>query len=229
MLRFDQLSYWEKHSFTENIDFLIIGAGIVGSACALRLRELYPLSKILIVERGYLPSGASTKNAGFACFGSVTEIADDLKNIPADEVWSTVDLRWRGLQRLQERFHAEKIGLKFNGSWDLIDENVSFAEHFDKLEYFNAETQKITGHSACYSFDKTVSKTCGFNGIAGGFYSRLEGELDTGKLFTETQKLLANAEITTLFGVEILEIQESENGVTVNTSQGELKSVFNSP
>jgi hypothetical protein len=27
-----------------------------------------------------LPHGASTKNAGFACFGSISEIIDDLKS-----------------------------------------------------------------------------------------------------------------------------------------------------
>ena len=30
MLRIDELSFWEKTSYFENIDFLIIGSGIVG-------------------------------------------------------------------------------------------------------------------------------------------------------------------------------------------------------
>jgi len=33
-----------------------------------------------------LPQGASTKNAGFACFGSLSEIIDDLKSHSEEEV-----------------------------------------------------------------------------------------------------------------------------------------------
>ena len=64
MLILDQLSYWEKKTYFEDLDFLVIGAGIVGSSTALHLRKTYPSAKILVVERGYLPAGASTKNAG---------------------------------------------------------------------------------------------------------------------------------------------------------------------
>ncbi|RXG17999.1 FAD dependent oxidoreductase [Leeuwenhoekiella aestuarii] len=72
------LSYWEYKSWFSNVDFTIVGSGITGLNCALRLRALHPSAKILIVERGNLPQGASTKNAGFACFGSLSELIADL-------------------------------------------------------------------------------------------------------------------------------------------------------
>ena len=78
MLNIKDLSFWEKSLYFESLDFTIIGAGIVGLSTAIFLKEKFPGSKILILERGYLPSGASTKNAGFACFGSPTELLDDL-------------------------------------------------------------------------------------------------------------------------------------------------------
>ncbi len=90
MLNIEELSYWERKTYFEEVDFLIIGAGIVGYSAALELREKYPHAKILILERGFLPSGASTKNAGFACFGSATELLDDLTRMDEDKVWSTV-------------------------------------------------------------------------------------------------------------------------------------------
>jgi len=73
-------SYWEYKTWFDNIDFAVIGSGIVGLNCALALRKKHPRSKIVIFERGMLPSGASTKNAGFACFGSLSEILSDLQN-----------------------------------------------------------------------------------------------------------------------------------------------------
>ena len=72
------LSYWEIKTWLTDIDFTIIGSGIVGLNTALELRNNYPKAKILILEKGRLPQGASTKNAGFACFGSLSEIIDDL-------------------------------------------------------------------------------------------------------------------------------------------------------
>jgi cation diffusion facilitator CzcD-associated flavoprotein CzcO len=81
MLNIKDLSFWEKSLYFESLDFTIIGAGIVGLSTAIFLKEKFPRSKILILERGYLPSGASTKNAGFACFGSPTELYDDLSKI----------------------------------------------------------------------------------------------------------------------------------------------------
>ena len=35
MLRIDNLSYWEKSTYLENIDFHIIGSGIVGLSTAI--------------------------------------------------------------------------------------------------------------------------------------------------------------------------------------------------
>ena len=225
MLQFDQLSYWERSTLLEGIDFLVIGSGIVGSACALRLRERFPDAKIVILERGYLPTGASTKNAGFACFGSVTELDDDLEHISEERVWATVELRWRGLQRLQERFSAEQIGLVFPGSWDLLttEDTVEQQRLNDRLGYFNEQVERITGQKDCYSYDDTIAHSCGFQGIAGGFHNRLEGELHTGKLFVATQQLLAAAGITILNGMEVLHCEVGTNDVTVTTTYGTLK------
>ena len=68
-----ELSYWEKQSYFGNIHLLIIGSGIVGLNAAIAFKTKYPQAKVVVAERGLLPLGASTKNAGFACFGSVSE------------------------------------------------------------------------------------------------------------------------------------------------------------
>ena len=64
-------SFWEREVFFKDQDIIIVGSGLVGLLSALELRNKFPRRKILILERGALPSGASTKNAGFACFGSL--------------------------------------------------------------------------------------------------------------------------------------------------------------
>ena len=68
------LSYWELKSWFTNVDYTIVGSGIVGLSCALQLKDQFPKANILVLERGMLPQGASTKNAGFACFGRLLKI-----------------------------------------------------------------------------------------------------------------------------------------------------------
>ena len=88
-----QLSYWEIKSWFTHIDYTIVGSGIVGLNCALQLKQKFPKANILVLEKGILPQGASTKNAGFACFGSLSEILDDLKTHSEQEVLELVKKR----------------------------------------------------------------------------------------------------------------------------------------
>lgn len=62
------LSYWEIKNWFTNVDYTIVGSGIVGLHTALRLREKFPDSKILILEKGSLPQGASTKKCRVCLF-----------------------------------------------------------------------------------------------------------------------------------------------------------------
>ena len=68
------LSFWEKQSFLE-YDYILIGSGLVGLSAASCIKEKHPDKSVLVLERGIFPSGASTKNAGFACFGACFGIA----------------------------------------------------------------------------------------------------------------------------------------------------------
>ncbi len=51
-LEIEKMSYWERNVFFDDIDYLIIGAGIVGYSTAIHLRKRFPNSKIVILERG---------------------------------------------------------------------------------------------------------------------------------------------------------------------------------
>ena len=112
-----QLSYWEKKTWFENVDHCVIGSGIVGLNCALALRQQFPEAKILVLEKGVLPQGASTKNAGFACFGSMSELLSDLKNHSADEVKELVNQRYQGLQLMRQNLRRSSNRFYKNGGY----------------------------------------------------------------------------------------------------------------
>ena len=81
------LSYWEYKTWLSDADFTVVGSGILGLNCALQLRKNFPFSKIIVLEKGFLPQGSSTNNAGFACFGSVSELISDLQSHSEEEVF----------------------------------------------------------------------------------------------------------------------------------------------
>jgi gamma-glutamylputrescine oxidase len=81
----------------------------------LEIKKKNPTSKVLLLERGFLPTGASSKNAGFACFGSATELIDDLSHIPEKEVWETVEMRWKGIAKFKENNWNRPLG--FTNQW----------------------------------------------------------------------------------------------------------------
>lgn len=225
MLDIEKLSYWERKSYFDEIDFLIIGAGIVGYSTALNLRVLHPESKIVVIERGYLPSGASSKNAGFACFGSATELIDDLKKIPEKEVWDTVKLRWNGLKQLRALIGDDNLKLQINGSWDLISDDTDplFIETEKKIPYLNSQIEKITGEKEVYSIETKINSKFGFNHISTSIKNKLEGQIDTGSMNEAFFKKAINNSIHVLFGIEAKEIDNSEDKVVVKTSSGSIQ------
>ena len=95
-------SYWEQQSFSY-YDHIVIGSGIVGLSLAIELTEREPGKRVLVLERGLLPTGASTRNAGFACMGSATELLDDLLYMTEAEVLGLFELRKKGLSLLRKR------------------------------------------------------------------------------------------------------------------------------
>lgn len=224
MLNGATFSYWERKHFFDSCDLIVIGAGIVGYSTALHFKQQNPSAKVLILERGLLPSGASSKNAGFTCFGSPTELADDLQQFDASTVWDTVALRLEGLRYLEEIIGKENMDLQVNGSWDLIrnDESAVATDIHEILPELNAALEKISGAKEVYSWDGDVSKRFGFNGIFGGFKNRLEGQIDTSKMNAAYYQRVIAAGISVLFGMEATNISASTTEAIVETQLGKI-------
>jgi len=222
MLFLNELSFWERKEYLNDIDFAIIGSGIVGMSTAIFLKKRYPSAKITILERGYLPTGASTKNAGFACFGSPTELFDDLQKNKESEVWETFLLRYQGLQTLFSLVEKEQIDYKACGSWDLIANNESDIST-DFIDYLNIKTNSLLNEPNVYSDDSNFASSFGFKGFQKAYKNRLEGSIDTGKLITEIYKKTVEHGIQTIFGINLESYRETNQEVELLTNFGELK------
>jgi len=224
MIPNEKISYWEQKTFFNDNDYIIVGAGIVGYSTALSIKSHFPAANVLILERGNLPSGASSKNAGFACFGSATELYSDLQENSENEVWSTVKRRWEGLKNLRLLLGDENLKIQTLGSWDLITEKEAelFSASAKLLPEFNQKLKEITGEESVYSIDDKVSVKFGFNSIKTSIYNRLEGQIDTASMNETFYKKVIHAGIRVLFGTEAISINSTESGATVATHFGEI-------
>jgi glycine/D-amino acid oxidase-like deaminating enzyme len=220
MLRIEDLSFWEKSAYFEKIDFLIVGSGIVGMSTALFLRKKYADAKIVIIERGYLPTGASSKNAGFTCFGSPTELYDDLKSMKENEVWETFSNRYNGLKCLFELIPPKAIDYVPCKSWDLIESDVPNEINPEFIGHINEKAKEITGVDDVYSEDHNAAKRFGFENIQTSYCNQLEGAINTGMLIQELHKKTTEAKIQVVFGVEALSMNSNTQGVELQTNKG---------
>lgn len=218
----DQLSFWEQEAFFSDIQVAVIGSGIVGLNAALELKTRQPALGVAVLERGFLPAGASTRNAGFACFGSVTELLDDLQDRPATEVWDLVERRYRGLLRLREKLGDAALRYEPLGGYELFRplEAATYATCLEALPDFNQEMARITGDPATYVEASHRLTELPFRGVDHLLLNRLEGQLDTGQMM---RTLLAKAQaagVRVLNGVDLAQVLPTSGGVQVLTRNG---------
>ena len=177
------LSFWEHKTWLEDIDFAIVGSGIVGLSCALELRDMHPNAKIVVFERGVLPSGASSKNAGFACFGSVSEILEDLKSHSEEEVIALIRKRVEGLKQLRSRLGDNVIDYQQHGGYELFPENQE--QLYEKCRTQLIYVNELAKEAISSKKDIFIIKNdpFSFKNVQNELiFNQFEGQLDTGKM-----------------------------------------------
>lgn len=209
-----ELSYWELKNWFQNVDYTIVGSGIVGLHAALRLRERFPNSKILILEKGMLPQGASTKNAGFACFGSISEIIEDLKSHTEQEVIELIQKRWQGLKLLRKRLGDNAIDFKCYGGYELFlkQDEKSYNDCLSTLPYINELLKPLFETQV---FIKEADRF-GFHGIQQkNIYNPFEAQIDTGNMMQALLKSAIYSNILILNSQTVTGYYETTNQVEV--------------
>jgi gamma-glutamylputrescine oxidase len=213
-------SYWELKEWFTNIDFTIVGSGIVGLNCALELKKKHPKAKILILEKGMLPQGASTKNAGFACFGSLSEIIDDLNSHTEEEVFNLVDKRWKGLQLLRKNLGDKNIDYQQNKGFELCKDLSFFEDCLSKKSEINILLKPIFKEDVFlvkpdkFGFKKVVPNH---------FMNSFEGQIDTGKMAIELIGKVQKLGVKILNNISVESFTETGNNVEVKTDKINFK------
>lgn len=222
-------SYWEKSVYFK-YDIVLIGSGIVGLNAAISLKTQSPCLKIAILESGFLPSGASTKNAGFACFGSISELIEQEKKIGEVALHSLIKRRWDGLKKLRALLGDQQIEFRKQGGYELFTskDNLLANACDAKLEHFNALTADITGTSSTFVKANEKIAQFGFNGVKSLLENREEASIHTGKMMYLLTELAQQLGVKIYNSCQVKSIDDNQFSKHLETNHGifEAKAVL---
>jgi glycine/D-amino acid oxidase-like deaminating enzyme len=210
------LSFWEKKHLVK-ADYLIIGGGLVGLTAAVQIKEFRPSARVLVLERGLLPSGASSRNAGFACFGSLSELLADWQTMGQDRALALVEKRWRGLQMLQRRLGAKNIGLLRYGGYELLREPE--LHYLERVEEVNNWLYPLFRQKVFYNAEGKVEEF-GFNRqiVKGMILNPLEAQIDTGLMMKNLYEYAITAGVQVLTGSRVNKVEGEAGTYVVSVS-----------
>ena len=202
------LSYWEKTTL-RHFDFVVVGGGIVGHFTALFYAQKNPEHRVAILERGLFPSGASTKNAGFTCFGSIAELEHDVASIGEEATAALVMKRYNGLKQLREALGDEAIDYREVGGYEMCFEPPKQ----ERVDFFN---DLLEAHLGSRPYSVKPSEGYGFSTkVTHLIKNALEGTVDTGKMMAALQQKVAQAGVLTFTQSTVEKIESTCKGKTV--------------
>jgi gamma-glutamylputrescine oxidase len=215
------ISIWEKESFFAPQNVVIVGNGFVGLWSAFYLKKKNPALKITIVDRGIIPTGASTRNAGFACFGSLSELIYDGQQMGNDKMLELVEMRFRGLERIQKYFSKKEIDFDLCGGYELYDENDPIASERlqQNIEYLNTLLKPITRTKQTYKLTDKKIKNFGFGNTKHLVRNSLEGYLHSGKLVKALLQKVQSMGVQVLTNIEIKSFERINDKIELQTNQ----------
>ena len=143
-------SFWESELYNREFDLIVIGAGLTGQSIAHFFKKNSPQKRVLVVDRGFFPIGASTRNAGFACFGSVTEHMADMAIEEEANIIDRIRRRINGLQLLRQTLGDQNIDYREPGAFEIFTDPAIYKQALDHLDICNRWLREAAGLEGVY-------------------------------------------------------------------------------
>jgi glycine/D-amino acid oxidase-like deaminating enzyme len=206
------LSYWEYKSYLDDIDYLIVGAGIVGMTAAIELKSQEPDARIVLIDKCSIGGGASSRNAGFACIGSISELMHDEKQYGTDKTLDIISSRLDGLHRLRSLLGDDAISYRDSGGCELFRTAEEYIAAFETIDKWNSAIESITELDKTYS----ASNCNGLSGVSNQcIVNHSEGLIDTGMMYRQLEAFLTEQDIRIIRGLAVAKYEKGGSGVAV--------------
>jgi glycine/D-amino acid oxidase-like deaminating enzyme len=213
-----QPSIWEQETWLAPCDLAIVGGGLLGMWTAIELKSKWPSARITLLERSTLPAGASTRNAGFACFGSPSELWADYQSHGLDAMIQTVMMRYHGIHKMRRMLGDEAISFEPCGGYEcFLEWNTMWVERIAQINQWLSEAM-ATDHVFTHAHHKIASM--GMRGFEGMVQTSAEGAIHPGRLVARLQGLLQELGVQLLYGAEVKEWSNTGAGWRVHTTSG---------
>lgn len=215
------VSYWEKNTFWSNVDMTIVGSGIVGLFASISYKKKHPEKRVVVLDSGMISSGASTKNAGFACIGSASELLDDMETQDLEEIKTILDWRIQGLKKLRDTLGDSNINYQHTGNFEVFNETDTelFEKCAQQLNFLNDFMKSSTQHKETFSI-LNPDKIHKASSIKQVIHNQAEGLIDTGKMMKSLITLALSLGIEIYGGATITNFEECSDKVVLSTSSG---------
>lgn len=203
-------SYWEGELYNQSYDLVVVGGGLTGQSTALFFKKENPKASVLVLDRGFFPIGASTRNAGFACIGTIGEHLADLEIDSEERLKQRIKDRYEGLLLLRETLGDEAIEYQHTGGWELLPDPEKFSEAKANIGKFNSWMEELIG-------EKDLYEAGSYNGIP-SIFNRCEGMLHPGKMIKKLYELNRELGVEFRWNTPVQRIDADESVVVVNDS-----------
>jgi gamma-glutamylputrescine oxidase len=224
-----QLSVWERESFFAPSDIIIAGSGLVGLWSAYYLKRSDPSLSVTIVDRGIIPTGASTRNAGFACFGSLTELVADAGKMGEDQMLELLEMRYKGLKRIAKLFSDKETGFERYGGYELIipappaadgtTQEMDINVLRSNIDWLNRRLKKIVKQQKVFRLQDDKIAGFGFTGVQHLIENKAEAQLHSGKLCQALLRLVQSMGVNVLNNIEIKSFEKVNGHLLLQTDQ----------
>jgi len=201
-------------------DVIIIGGGVYGLSLGYTILERQPKKSVCILERGILPMGASSKNAGFVTFIGYIEFISEIESKGWDRASKEMLNRFTGAQMLLKRVNNDPNIVKQTGCYDIIYEKD--LAHLDRLDEINDRFINLFPEGL-FTIRNDMIPKLGMNTekVKALVHNPLEWQLQTGRFLMKLLKKFQSMGGTYLTGCEVVSYRRISDSPPTGKSSGQ--------
>ncbi|MDZ7849166.1 MAG: FAD-dependent oxidoreductase [Owenweeksia sp.] len=202
-------------------DVAIIGGGLTGLLTAIHIKKTTPGTSVRLLEQAAYPAGASVKNAGFACYGSASEILDDIENEGASVAIARVISRCEGLQMLRNITGDKNIDWRTNDGYEVFTnaKDPHYLQATDRLPELNEALANTLGFTPFTLVPNSYKMRCAENLIK----MAREASIDSGKTLKVLLDIARSLKVEMTYGSAVESFSREGDHWRISLPGGNVK------